>query len=371
MQTGTQSAIRQPPVEAAATVDPARRGSVVDLFCGAGGLSHGFRLEGFDLRAGIDVDATCRHAYEHNNQADFLTHDVSELSADTLAGLFVVGQPKVLVGCAPCQPFSQYSQNQTDTKWRLLRHFGRLINEVKPEVVSMENVPRLTTFQGGTLFDEFLSALAKAGYHDVWSQTVDCLDFGVPQTRKRLVVLASRIGPISLPESDRRQPTGTTVRETIGHLPAIPAGGRDADDPLHRASGLSPTNLERIRAAAPGQTWREWGDPGLRASCHQRASGRWYGNVYGRMSWDEAAPTLTTQCNGFGNGRFGHPEQDRAISLREAALLQTFPATYEFFKPGSRWSIADAARSIGNAVPVSLARAIARSVATTLDAARG
>ena len=371
MQAGTQIPVREPPVEGAANVTPSRRGSVVDLFCGAGGLSHGFLLEGFEVRAGIDVDATCRHAYEHNNQADFLTHDVSELSADTLAALFAVGQPRVLVGCAPCQPFSQYSQNQTDTKWRLLGHFGRLINEVKPEIVSMENVPRLTTFKGGTLFDGFLSTLAQAGYEDVWWQTVDCLDFGVPQTRKRLVVLASRVGSISLHEGSPRPAKGATVRETIGHLPAIPAGGQDADDPLHRASGLSPTNLERIRAATPGKTWREWGDPDLRAACHQRPSGRWYGSVYGRMSWDEAAPTLTTQCNGFGNGRFGHPQQDRAISLREAALLQTFPATYEFFEPGSRWSIADAARSIGNAVPVSLARAIARSVATTLDAADG
>ena len=370
MQTPTQSAIRQP-AEAATLAAPPRLGSVVDLFCGAGGLSHGFVQEGFDVRAGIDVDATCRHAYEHNNQADFLRLDVSELAADTLAALFAVGQPKVLVGYAPCQPFSQYSQNQSDTKWRLLGHFGRLINEVRPEIVSMENVPRLTTFQGGTLFRGFLSTLAQAGYEDVWWQTVDCLSFGVPQTRNRLVVLASRVGPISLPENVPRPSKGMTVREAIGHLPPIPAGGQDADDPLHRASGLSPNNLERIRAAAPGKTWREWDDQNLRASCHQRTSGRWYGSVYGRMSWDAAAPTLTTQCNGFGNGRFGHPEQDRAIPLREAALLQTFPASYEFFEPGSRWSITDAARSIGNAVPVSLARAIARSVAASLDAADG
>lgn len=266
------------------------------------------------------MDATCRHAYEHNNQADFLTYDVSELSADTLAALFAVGQPKVLVGCAPCQPFSQYSQNQADTKWRLLGHFGRLINEVRPEVISMENVPRLTTFQGGTLFDDFLGTLAQAGYEDVWWRIVDCVDFGVPQTRSRLVVLASRVGPISLPDSGPRPSKGTTVRETIGHLPAIPAGGQDADDALHRASRLSPTNLERVRASTPGKTWREWRDPDLRAACHQRASGRWYSAVYGRMSWDEAAPTLTTQCNGFGNGRFGHPAGPRNLTTRSCAL---------------------------------------------------
>ena len=342
---------------------PSRRGSVVDVFCGAGGLSHGFVLEGFDVRAGIDVDSSCRHAYEHNNHADFLERDVEGIGGDVINDLFAKGQPRILVGCAPCQPFSQYSQNRKDRKWKLLGEFGRIVQEVEPDIVSMENVPRLTTFHGGSLFKEFVNELAKSGYN-VWWQIVDCAAYGVPQTRRRLVVLASRTGPIKLvPPSHPK--SHVTVRQVIGDLPPVPMGGQHLDDPLHRASNLSPTNLARIRAAKPGKTWRDW-KPELVAPCHRKRSGRWYSSVYGRMSWNEPASTITTQCNGFGNGRFGHPEQDRAISLREAALLQTFPASYEFFEPGEQWSITSAARLIGNAVPVALAQAVARSVAKTL-----
>ena len=343
-------------------------GGVVEVFCGVGGLSHGFVLEGFKVRAGVDVDPACRYPFELNNHAVFLEHDVAELSGETVSGLFEEAERKILVGCAPCQPFSTYSHNRANGKWRLLREFGRLVREVNPDVVSMENVPRLTTFRNGELFADFLSVLADTGYEHVWYDIVDCADFGVPQTRRRLVVLASRIGPIRLRWPTHPPPDCASVRKAIGHLPPIDAGEQDAADPLHRASRLSPTNLARIRASRPGMSWRDW-DPDLVAPCHRKPSGRWYASVYGRMSWDELAPTITTQCTGFGNGRFGHPEQDRAISLREAALLQTFPARYEFFEPGKPWHISTAARLIGNAVPVALACAIARSIGETLEAA--
>ena len=346
------------------TLSSPRSGSVVDVFCGAGGLSHGFVLEGFDVRAGIDVDASCRHAYERNNQAQFVEADVQDVKGEAINRLFVCGQPRILVGCAPCQPFSTYSRNSADTKWRLLGAFGRIVEEAVPDIVSMENVARLTTFHKGDVFEDFLSLL-KALRYSVWWDVVDCADYGVPQTRKRLVVLASRVGPIELVPRTHEPQDHETVRGTIAHLPPIPAGGQHQADPLHRASGLSDTNLARVRAAQPGKSWKEW-DPSLVAPCHQRHSGRWYGGVYGRMSWDAPAPTITTQCNGFGNGRFGHPEQDRAISLREAALLQTFPPGYEFLEPDQRWSIAAAARWIGNAVPVALGRAVAKSVGRTL-----
>ena len=350
---------------------PARRRDgvgVVDVFCGAGGLSHGFLLEGFDVRAGVDVDPACRYPFECNNQAVFLERDVGELSGATIDGLFADGERKILVGCAPCQPFSTYNHSRTNGKWRLLREFGRLVREVEPDVVSMENVARLTKFRNGELFADFLRVLADVGYQHIWYDTVDCSDFGVPQTRRRLVVLASRIGPIRLrwPTAPLQGPV--SVRTAIGHLPPICAGGQHQADPLHRASRLSPTNLARIRASKPGMSWREW-DPDLVAPCHKKPSGRWYGSVYGRMSWDELAPTITTQCTGFGNGRYGHPEQDRAISLREAALLQTFPAGYEFFEPERPWHVSTTARLIGNAVPVALARAIAKSIGETLEAA--
>ena len=349
--------------------EPRSRGNVVDVFCGVGGLSHGFLHEGFNVRAGIDSDASCRYAYERNNRARFVERRVEELTGREVNGLFAKRGPRILVGCAPCQPFSTYSQNRSDGKWRLLGEFARLVREVRPDVVSMENVPRMTAFHNGRLFRDFLATLEKEGYA-VWSNVVDCATYGVPQTRKRLVVLASRLGPIELvppTHSPRAQPT---VQDAIGDLPPIGAGERSPEDPLHYASRLSPTNLARIRGAAPGASWDDW-NPALVAKCHRRPTGRWYRGVYGRMRWDAPAPTITTQCNGFGNGRFGHPEQDRAISLREAALLQTFPRAYEFFDPAQRWFVSRTARWIGNAVPVALARAVARSVRRTLEGGVG
>ena len=346
----------------------AERGSVVDVFCGAGGLSHGFLLEGFNVRAGIDIDASCRHAYESNNGSEFLQQNVADIRGEDIRARFAEGQPRILVGCAPCQPFSTYSQKRSDDKWKLLGEFARLVGEVRPHILSIENVPRLVTFHGGRLFKGFLRRLEDAGYA-VWHSIVDCAAYGVPQTRQRLVVLASHVGGIELGPPTHRPARYRTVRNAIEGLPPIAAGECSQDDPLHRASRLSAVNLARIQASNPGQTWREW-DPQLVAKCHRKHTGRWYQSVYGRMAWDAPAPTITTQCNGFGNGRFGHPEQDRAISLREAALLQTFPPGYEFFHPDERWPISAAARYIGNAVPVALARAVARSVARTLNGGR-
>ena len=359
--------VRQATTKSSPRCDMARPcppGSVVDVFCGVGGLSHGFVQEGFDVRAGIDVEGSCRYAYEHNNRALFIERNVTDLTACAVNKLFAAGQPRILVGCAPCQPFSTYSQKRSDEKWRLLCEFARLVYEVKPDVVSMENVPRLISFDNGKLFDEFVSMLEKGGYFVQWN-VVDCADYGVPQTRKRLVVLASCVGPIELVPPTHAPSVHLTVRHAIGGLPPIAAGEYDAEDPLHYASRLSDTNLARIRAARPGASWDDW-DPALVAECHRRHTGRWYRSVYGRMRWDAPAPTITTQCNGFGNGRFGHPDQDRAISLREAAQLQTFPPDYEFFDPARRWFVSAVARWIGNAVPVALARAVARSVERAL-----
>lgn len=347
----------------------AQRGTVVDLFCGVGGLSHGFVLERFDVKAGIDVDPSCKHAYETNNRTTFYEKDVASISGDWVNSLFAPGKPRILVGCAPCQPYSSYTRSSRvmeDAKWLLLHEFGRIVQEVQPDVVSMENVPRLVTFQGGRPLQNFLACLS--GYH-VWSDVVECADFGVPQTRKRLVVLASRIGKIELADKTHTVDRHRTVRQTIDHMPSVDSGKICPDDALHQASRLSERNRRRIEASRPGGTWRDWSDRSLVSKCHTRRSGRFFNNVYGRMSWDLPAPTITTQCYGFGNGRFGHPEQDRAISLREAALLQTFPEYYEFQKPGHQVFIAHTARWIGNAVPVALGRAVARSVGSAIDAA--
>jgi DNA (cytosine-5)-methyltransferase 1 len=340
--------------------------TVVDLFCGAGGLSHGFHLQGFDVVAGIDSDEHCRYAFEHNNNAVFIRRDVAKLSAHEICTLFTPGKRRVLVGCAPCQPFSTYSQKNSGLEWQLVTRFGELIDQIRPDVLSMENVPRLLAFHKGMIFKRFVQRLRTANYHVVWD-VLYAPDYGLAQTRSRLVLLASRLGPIELPQpTHKRKPR--TVRDEIGHLPAIRHGETNDKDPLHRASALTEINLRRIAAAKPGGSWKDW-NRRLVADCHKVETGRGYSSVYGRMSWSAPSPTITTQFYGFGNGRFGHPRQDRALSLREGALLQGFPVGYEFVAPGDRIHFTRVGQMIGNAVPVKLASAIAGAVRRHIESA--
>lgn len=337
----------------------AKRGiSAVDLFCGVGGLTHGLVQGGISVAAGIDIDEDCRFPYEANNKAQFLEKDLQELTAADIAPLFEKGKIRLLAGCAPCQPFSTYSQpgraERSAGEWKLLENFGRTIEELQPELVTMENVPQLL---GHRVFRRFLKSLA--GYN-VWHGVVHCAEYGVPQSRKRLVLLASRLGPVQLikpTHADR----ALTVRDAIAQLPSIPAGGAHPDDSLHVACNLSEINLRRIKASRPGGTWRDWPSD-LLAECHGKESGKTYPSVYGRMEWEMPSPTITTQCFGFGNGRFGHPEQDRAISLREAALIQTFPRHYRFVPDGHTIKFSTLGRLIGNAVPVRVGEVVAKSL---------
>ena len=200
----------------------------------------------------------------------------------------------------------------------------------------MENVPRI---QHETVFTDFvntLNALKYKVYHDV----LYCPDYGVPQKRRRLVLIASKFGEIA-PFSKTHTSTGQnglepyrTVKEAIGDLPEITDGQAFEGDPLHRTQKLSTLNKKRLEQSKPGGTWLDW-DPELRAPCHRRPSGQTYKSVYARMKWTEPAPTITTQFYNFGTGRFGHPDQDRALSLREGALLQTFPPDYNFIDPSA------------------------------------
>ena len=347
------------------TISPAVNASVIDLFCGAGGLSHGFKIEAFKLAAGIDIDEACRFPYEQNNGAPFLRKDVGKLTAKEIEDLFLPGAKRVLVGCAPCQPFSTYNQKNEDPNWKLLHAFGDIIEASLPDVVSMENVPRLLAFRGGAVFDAFVAKLRASDYHVVWDVLYGP-DFGLAQTRSRLVLLASRLGPIALPTPTHETENHRTVREEIGDLPSLAHGEVDDSDPLHRASRLSETNARRIASAKPGGTWRDWDDD-LVADCHKVKTGKGYSSVYGRMSWTAPSPTITTQFYGFGNGRFGHPDQNRALTLREGALLQGFPREYQFSRPGEAIHFKRIGRLIGNAVPVHLASAIARAVKAHLE----
>ena len=331
----------------------------VDLFCGVGGLTHGLCRAGIRVVAGVDVDTQCRFAYESNNSAEFCEQDIRLISGNELLQLYSGSALKMLSGCAPCQPFSKYSRRRplaaAGSMWDLVSEFGRLVREVRPHFVTMENVPQLAQHP---VFQELLRDLAD--YSVSW-EVVECSAYGIPQTRKRLVLLGSVLGPISLAAPTAESDEAATVRRAIGSMPRLRAGDYALGDRLHAASSLSDLNLRRIKASKPGGTWRDW-DESLVAACHSKASGVSYPSVYGRMEWDRPAPTITTQCFGFGNGRFGHPEQDRAISLREAAILQTFPPDYQFVGPGERVRFSVLGRLIGNAVPVRLGEVIGDSV---------
>lgn len=337
---------------------------VVDLFCGAGGLAYGLKEAGLTIAAGVDLDPACEFPFKENCGGHFELKSVASLSASDLEQWFEGSDVRVLAGCAPCQPFSTYSQSRKtlDTRWDLLRSFLRLAVEAQPEIVTMENVRGLSA---RPIWKEFVNGLLGAGYHVAWDEVL-CTDYGVPQSRKRLVLVASRLGPIKVPRAATGQ-VPITVREVIGELPKLKAGQADRADPLHVASKLSETNLRRIRASKPGGTWRDWPES-LRAACHKKETGETYPSVYGRMSWDEPAPTMTTQCFGYGNGRFGHPEQDRAITLREAAILQSFPRDYEFLPQGQRATFAKVGMLIGNAVPPKLGEAVGRAIVEHLQA---
>jgi DNA (cytosine-5)-methyltransferase 1 len=331
----------------------------VDLFCGVGGLTHGLLRGGVRVVAGVDIDSQCNFAYEKNNNANFVEQDVYKLTGNELIDMFGDSEMRLLAGCAPCQPFSTYSQKsrkeRNDTKWGLVSEFGRLVRESRPDFVTMENVPQLLDHK---VFKDFLDDLE--GYH-LWYKVVECVQYGVPQTRKRLVLLASLFGKIELLSPEAFGKNSVTVKQAISHLPLLSAGCADKNDPLHSASSLSEINLSRIKASKPGGTWRDW-DESLLAPCHRKKTGQSYPSVYGRMEWDSPAPTITTQCFGYGNGRFGHPEQNRAISLREAAILQTFPEKYCFLGPEERVNFAKLGRLIGNAVPVRLGEVVAQSL---------
>lgn len=336
---------------------------VVDVFCGIGGLSHGFKVEGFDVIAGIDSDGSCRYAYETNIGATFIEADVKKIAGTTLERLF--GNRKasyrVLVGCAPCTPFSIYVGRyrkgpNRDKQWFLLNEFSRLVKTVKPDVISMENVPRLTRHE---IFARFVEDLERIGY-TVSYQVVRADHYGVPQRRARLVLFASLWGSIEIvPPTHLKRPK--TVRDAIGRLPKIRAGEPCRTDRLHVTRNLSDRNLARIRATKQGGSWKEW-DEELQLHCHQKKKGQSFRSVYGRMRWDAPSPVITTQCLGIGNGRFGHPTQDRAISIREAALLQSFPRKFKFLPPGAQINGRQLARQIGNAVPARLGTIIARSI---------
>ncbi len=332
----------------------------VDIFCGAGGLTRGLLNAGVNVVLGIDVNGDYRRTYEANNApATFLCRDVRDLTKKEICKFLPEGDYALaLVGCAPCQPFSSHRRfREACGENRLLMEFLRLALELRPDWVFMENVPGLAKVPGFSAYRRFVKSLSDANYHCA-CDTVDAKRFGVPQTRRRFVLLAGKHESVSLPQPSHGPEVSPyrTVRDAIGHLPRIAAGASCDNVPNHRAAAITEVNLRRLDCTpADGGSRSAWPHE-LALECHKDAEG--HEDVYGRMRWNSPAPTLTCRCYSISNGRYGHPEQNRAVSLREAANLQTFPDDYEFFGKSQR----SVGEQIGNAVPVALAEAIGRHV---------
>lgn len=355
-------------------------------------MTYGLELAGLSVTKGVDIDPRAKYPYEQNTDADYVRMDVQPLADDpepverwfrTGSSGFRSDETKVLTGCAPCQPYSTMSHGEhggdhtTHESWGLFDSFRKIVASVEPDVIATENVLQVAN---DDTYDEFVETLEDLGYHvnSDENKNVYAPEYGIPQKRKRWVLLASKHGPISLPEPPiTDEEDYPTVRECIDHLPAIEAGEVNRDDELHRSRELSELNLERVENMEPGGDWTLWEDDDeldhLLLDCHRRDSGRSYKAPYGRMRPDEPSPTITTQFYNYGSGRFGHydTDQHRAISLREGAMLQTFPMDYSFFDEWSDAGVTHLGRLIGNAVPPKLAEvmgeAIHEHLQTTVD----
>jgi DNA (cytosine-5)-methyltransferase 1 len=333
-----------------------------DFFSGCGGTSQGMWEAGLRVRLGIDFDPDAARTYRTNfPKADFIRRDIRRLKVKDIAP-HVEGRagPKLFGACAPCQPFSKQgrARERQDGRKDLLREFHRFVRAYKPEYVFIENVPGLQSIDDvHGPFARFLRLLTKLGYWHCHNVIYAC-HYGVPQRRRRLVLIASRLGPISFPKPTHgphgRNKQLPTVWEAIGHLPPIKAGQTHPRVPNHRAMQLSALNLKRIKATKSGGTRVRW-PSNLVLACHKDYVG--HTDVYGRMAKNLPSAALTTRCISLSNGRFGHPTQHRAISVREAACLQTFPMEFEFLG-----NLGSMSRQVGNAVPAAMARVFGTAI---------
>ncbi len=338
---------------------------VYDFFSGCGGTSRGFQDAGLNPVFALDLDEDAADTFQDNfPDVSFSRSDIARFDKSRLDEVIFdeKGRGTLFCGCAPCQPFTKQNttkpDKRTDNRRFLLSTFGTMVAEYLPDYVFVENVPGIQRVVGNSTLARFEKRLEDLGYHTAVG-VVDSQRYGVPQRRRRLVLLASRHAPVDLPDPTHDPGVGipySTVREWIAHLPPISAGETHATVPNHRAANLSPLNLKRIEATPPEGSRADW-PADLRLSCHTREGYSGHTDVYGRMKWDAPATGLTTRCISLSNGRYGHPEQHRAISVREAAALQTFPDAFTF-----AGSLSSQARQIGNAVPVRLAEVLGRHI---------
>ncbi|MCO5081391.1 MAG: DNA cytosine methyltransferase [Rhizobiaceae bacterium] len=348
-----------------------RQLKVVDFFCGAGGMSFGLSQAGLRILAGIDNSKDCQKTYEANVPgAKYIRRDLTRLSTRELArrlGIAPDDPHLVFCGCSPCQFWSKIRTDKTKSVRTafLLKQFQKFIKAFRPGFVVVENVPGLFRRKDNDILRDFHDFLRRLGYdfaHDI----VNAHHYGVPQNRLRYLLIASRFSKLeTLPPPS--EGSGLSVKDVIGAangFPRIAAGHRDATEFIHTTMALSEKNQRRIRLTpADGGNRTSWaGDDELQIDAY-RGRDNVFRDVYGRMSWDKPAPTITTRFHSLSNGRFGHPEEHRAISIREGASLQTFPRDYTFFSS----NLDGLARQIGNAVPPELARHIGRHLIAVND----
>ncbi|WP_073113114.1 DNA cytosine methyltransferase [Hespellia stercorisuis] len=340
----------------------------IDAFCGAGGLALGLKQAGFNILLSFDINQTCIDSINKNKK--YFGHpaiqaDISDMLNGKLLDYCKLkrGELFLLAGGPPCQGFSiQRRGEDTDPRNELVSKYACLIDEVYPSFFVMENVTGIAGKRGKTILEELIDKTKSIGY-EVYVNLLDAQDYEIPQRRKRYIIIGVRKDikhSYCLPKKSNRK---ITVRNAIEYLPVPPENGKDHPKiSLHRRDKLSELNLKRINALKEGQG-RDDLPKELLADCHKVASSIiGYRNVYGRMSWDDVAPTITARFDSFTRGKFGHPDQPRSISLREGALLQTFPIDFIF--TGNK---VDVARQIGNAVPPKLGKIIGRSIIDTYE----
>lgn len=333
----------------------------IDLFCGAGGLTRGLMDAGIRVVKGIDLDDTAANTYEKNNPgAKFMPADIRTVNAaDLMDGVERKGADLLIAGCAPCQPFSKHTSSnggkRRDPRRTLIMCFADIVAKIRPEYVLVENVPGFGK-KDNPYHRKLTNLLKKCGYrYD--ERVINAADYGVPQSRKRYVLLGCKNHDIRIP-CGRYGKTGRspkTVRDAISRYPSVSAGMSSESMPNHAAMRLSDLNMERIKAVPKNGGSMSDLPAHMQTRCYRNRQG--HTDTYGRMRWDRPSPTLTCRCNSLSNGRFGHPVQNRAITVREAAALQTFSDDYTFYS-----STLHNATHVGNAVPVMLAKSLGMAV---------
>lgn len=335
----------------------------IDFFSGAGGLTHGLKVAGIDVVAGIDNDGTCKETFERNNAgAIFLEKDITKYLPADLERDFKIQRNDdymIFAGCAPCQFWSiiRTSKEKSKKTRNLILDFQKFVEYFKPGFVVVENVPGISS-QKESPMGRFMAALESLGYnvaHDITDMSL----YGIPQKRKRFTLLASRVSSIALPKPAKKIITVRDVLGTKNGFPKIKAGTADKTDFLHTAASLSEKNIKRLQMTSKNggdrSAWQS--NAKYQLACYASGEKKFY-DTYGRMWWDKPSPTITTKFFSVSNGRFAHPEENRAISLREGATLQTFPKNYRFVGT----SVASIAKMIGNAVPPEFAKIIGRQI---------